>query len=98
MSNAMRYQDKIQYEVRDVLCHVRDRGGKVPSSFVQAEYARLQGQRAAIVVNVALMAMGKGIAYQNDGVTDSERRTLVERAKQANQDVLVAIKKMREAK
>ncbi len=98
MSNAMRYQSEIQDDVRDVLCHVRDRGGKVPGSFVQAEYVKLQGSRAAIVVNVALLAMGKGIAYGNDGLTDRERDTLVERAKQANQDVLAAIKKLRDAK
>jgi hypothetical protein len=98
MSNAMRYQSEIQYDVRNVLCHVRDRGGKVPGSFVQAEYARLQGSRAAIVVNVALLALGKNIAYGNDGVTDEERSTLVERATQANQDVLIAIKDLREVK
>lgn len=54
--NAMRYQSEILYNVRSVLCRVRDRGGKFSKSFVMQEYARFQGERAAIVLNVALKA------------------------------------------
>lgn len=96
MSNAMRYQSEIQYSVNEVLCRIRDNGGKAPGSLVKAEYARLQGQRAAIVVNVALLAMGRPMAYGNDGVTEDERALLVERAKQQHGLVLHEIKVLRE--
>lgn len=96
--NAMRYQSEILYNVRSVLCRVRDRGGKFSKSFVMQEYARFQGERAAIVLNVALKAGGsKSIAYPNDGLMDTERDRLIERAQSENQDVLAEIKRLREA-
>lgn len=81
MTNAMLYQDVIQGNVSEILHRIKDNGGKAPGRLVQAEYARLQGSYAAICVNIALLSMGRPMAYGNDGISGRERDLLVERAR-----------------
>ncbi len=100
MTNAMLYSDEILYNVREVLWNIKERGGMAPSKFLNAELERLHGQYAAIVINVALLAMGKQKAVDDPRfpLSDAQYNTLVERAKQKNADLLHEIAQLRAQK
>lgn len=101
MNNVMNYSDEILYDVREVIYRIMERGGGMaPQSFLQAEYKRLQGRYAAIVINVALMAMGKKAAIQDARfpLSDAQYASLVERAKQNSRVELARIAQMRAEK
>lgn len=100
MTNAMNYSDEILYNVRDVLCKIEERGGMAPSSFLNAELNRLQGQYAAIVINVALMAIGKKKAVEDARfpLSETQYNILVERAKQNSRVEIARIAQLRAEK
>lgn len=101
MSNVMRYRDEIQYNVKSVLCRIRDNGGMAPNKFLAAEQKRLEGKYAPVVMNVALMAMGKpqlaplSVCW---GLTENELGWLIEDAKKLNLVELSEIKELRAAR
>ena len=100
MTNAMNYSSEILSNVQEVLYKIMERGGMAPSSFLNAELDRLQGQYAAIVINVALMAMGKKPSVEDERFPLSEKQYawLVERAKQNSRVELARIAQMRAEK
>lgn len=100
MTNIMNYSDEILYNVRDVIYNIEQRGGLASNKFLQGELDRLQGQYAAIVVNVAMMAI-KGKKVAEDArfpLSDAQYAVLVEKAKQQNRSSLAVIAKMRAEK
>lgn len=104
MTNAMNYASEILYDVRDVLISIKERGGLTPTSFIQATYDKYSrsGRYAGIVVNVALVAMGKQPAVKGyrpwEELSDRQIQSLVERAKQQNGLELQEIAQLRAAK
>jgi hypothetical protein len=101
MTNAMNYSDKILYNVRDVLYNVKQRGGLISNSFLQAEATRLQGQYAVIVINVAcLAAIGKKKLGEDARFpfSDAQYNVLVEKAQQSNGSILADIAALRAEK
>ena len=100
MTNAMNYSDEILYNVRDVLYNIEQRGGLVSNTFLQGELDRLQGQYAAIVINVALLAIGKKKAVEDARfpLSDAQYTVLVEKAKRSNGVLLSEIAKLRAEK
>ena|SRR2546423_6611270 len=100
MANVMNYSSEILSNVSEVIWNIKERGGLAPASFLNAELERLQGQYAAVVVNVALLTMGKKAAVQDDRfpLSDAQYSVLVERAKQNSRVELAQIAEMRAAK
>jgi len=96
----MLYSDEILYDVREVLWKIKERGGMAPNSFLVSEYKRLQGSWAGIVLNVALMAMGKKTRVDDSKypLSEAQYATLVERAKQQNGSILHEIAQLRAEK
>jgi non-ribosomal peptide synthetase component F len=100
MANAMNYSSEILSNVSEVIWNIKERGGLASSKFLNAELERLQGQYAAVVVNVALMAIGKPKAVEDPRfpLTDAQYNVLVERAKQNSRVELAQIAELRAAK
>lgn len=99
MSNIMNYRSEIQYNVTSVLSHIRDNGGKTPNTLLVAEQNRLKGQYAPVVLNVALMAMGKKQLAPLSacfGLNERELGWLIEEAQKKNLTILGEIKALRE--
>jgi hypothetical protein len=96
MSNIHLYSDDVLYNVRSVLCHVLDNGGRASTRFWQQEAQRLQGEWGTDVVNIARQAMGReGLLFQGKA-SEKQMEIFVRRAKQSNEDVLRKIAAMRE--
>jgi len=101
MSTIMNYRSEIQYNVTSVLSRIEERGGMAPNKFLAAEQERLRGQYAPIVLNVALMAIGKPQLAPLSacwGLTEKELEWLIEEAKKKNEGLILHIKHLREAK
>lgn len=97
MSNIHLYSHEVQYNVTSVLYSIKERGGLVSSKFIAAEARRLQGEYAADVINIALLAMGKPAAFE--GVASEKQMSIfVEQAKKQNELLLSQIAQLRAAK
>jgi len=97
MSNIHLYSDEVLWNVNEVLCHIRDNGGKATSAFWMKEAKRLQGQWGADVVNIARQAMGREGLFFEGKASEKQMVIFVEKAKQDCALVLRDIKKLREA-
>jgi hypothetical protein len=93
----MNYASDTLENVREVLWNIKERGGLVSKQFIMAEGTRLQGQRAEATLNIALVAIGKPVAYP-DVMTQAQLDSLVARAKRQNGDLISEIAILRAAK
>jgi hypothetical protein len=101
MSTILNYRSEIQYNVTSVLSRILSNGGMAPNAFLAAEQKRLQGKYAPVVMNVALMAMGRPQLAPLTacwGLTTQELEWLIEEAKQKNSGTLAEIKNLRDAR
>ncbi len=97
MALNLNYTSEIMYDVRSVLFNIKERGGAVPGSFLNAELNRLQGSRAADVLNIAMVAIGKKECTQGQA-TPAQMEVLVARAQKESADLVSEIAQLRAAK
>lgn len=99
MSAAIRYASEIQCNVREVLFHLKSRGGKAPSVWIEAEANRLKGQRYADVLNIVFESIGKHAPYQKiAGLDASEQASMVVQSQASNADLITEIAVLRAEK
>lgn len=97
MSNIHLYSDQVLSNVRDVLWHVVENGGKASTKFWEREAQALQGQWGADVCNIARAAMGRsGLLFQGKA-SPAQMEIFVEKAKLYCSDVLRDIVRLRES-
>lgn len=97
MSNIHLYSDQVQWNVTSVLTNIKERGGLAGTKFLQSEYQRLRGEWSADVINIAMLCIGRSIAFE--GVASEKQMSIfVEKAKQQNAILLRQIAKLRAAK
>lgn len=97
MSNIHLYSDQVQWNVTSVLANIKERGGLASSKFLQAEYQRLIGEWPADVINIAMLCIGRGIAFEGKA-SEKQMEIFVEQATQRNAILLRQIAELRAAK
>lgn len=97
MSNIHLYSDQVQWNVTSILANIYERGGLAGTKFLQSEYQRLLGEWPADVINIAMLCIGRDIAFE--GVASEKQMSIfVEQAKQHNAILLRKIAELRAAK
>jgi hypothetical protein len=96
MALNMVYASDVVDDAGSVLENIAYRGGLVSKKFLQEELKRLQGYRAADVINVAMVAMGKSPCCKGQA-TEAQMAMLVERCQKKHEMVLKEIAAKRKA-
>ena len=97
MSNIHLYSDQVQWNVTSVLTNIHERGGLAGTKFLQSEYLRLRGEWPADVINIAMLCIGRGVAFE--GVASEKQMSIfVEQAKQRNAITIRKIAALRAVK